>query len=260
VAVLLGLNYVSMDKQPGYYAILPSEIRYDNRLSSSEKLFYAEITALSNKTGECWASRKYFAELFGVTKRTVTNWTNNLCRYGHIDVNYEYSEKGEIRKRAISITGTNGLHLFEGVVKNISGGSEKNFTRGSEKNFTDNNTSINTTSNNKYCYGDSQKWNETQGIDYTSFVDAFNKLFDRQLRITDKKRKMIRGRLRTFTGDEIKKAWENRKSDEWLNNEGSKYMGDWAAAMRNDEKIEKYLHAENSNGYDNNLIRKYGTG
>ena len=41
--------------KPNYYAILTAEVRYDNRLSANEKLLFAEIPALSNKTGEFWA-------------------------------------------------------------------------------------------------------------------------------------------------------------------------------------------------------------
>lgn len=112
-----------------------------------------------------------------------------------------------------------------------------------------NNNKKNNNNNNKdpYCYGDPQKWQEGQDIDHVSFVDAFNELYDRQLRVTDSKRENIRSRLRTFTGAEIKKAWENREHDEWLNSEGSKFLGDWKAAMRNDEKIDKYLN-QKTNG------------
>ena len=143
-----------MDKQPSYYAILTADVRYDERLSSSEKLFYAEVTALSNKTGECWASRRYFAELYGVTKRTITNWTNKLCELKYIDVDYEYSDSGEIKKRAIRISNTSGIHIVEGVknnsgvVKKSSGGSEINNRGGSEEKFTVNSTRDNNTREN----------------------------------------------------------------------------------------------------------------
>lgn len=96
----------------------------------------------------------------------------------------------------------------------------------------------------KYSYGNPSKWDGNQPIDYASFVDAFNDLYDRQLHITEKKREMIRARLRTFTGEQIQTAWENRDTDEWLNNEGKEYKGNWKAAMRNDEKIDNYLNKQ----------------
>ena len=41
------------EKQPSYYAIIPSTVRYDNRLKSAERLLYGEITALIGKDGYC---------------------------------------------------------------------------------------------------------------------------------------------------------------------------------------------------------------
>ena len=65
-------------EQPSYYAILTASVRYDNRLTDSEKILYAEITALSNKYGYCSASNNYFAKLYEVSKRTISTRINNL--------------------------------------------------------------------------------------------------------------------------------------------------------------------------------------
>ena len=40
-----------MNEQPSYYSIITANVRYDNRLTDSEKLLFAEITSLSNKYG-----------------------------------------------------------------------------------------------------------------------------------------------------------------------------------------------------------------
>jgi len=53
-----------MKEQPNYYAILSAEVRYDNRLKANVKLLFAEITALCNMNAECYASNKYFADLY----------------------------------------------------------------------------------------------------------------------------------------------------------------------------------------------------
>ncbi|MBK3956922.1 alpha/beta hydrolase, partial [Staphylococcus haemolyticus] len=44
-----------MSEQPSYYSIITANVRYDNRLTDSEKLLFAEITSLSNKYGYCTA-------------------------------------------------------------------------------------------------------------------------------------------------------------------------------------------------------------
>lgn len=96
----------------------------------------------------------------------------------------------------------------------------------------------------KYSIGDAHSWNGKQRIDYVGFVDKFNDLYGldgrTSLRITESKREQIRGRLRTWTGEEILRAWEHRLEDPFLNDEGSKYLANWESAMRNDQKIERY--------------------
>lgn len=70
-------------ERPNYYAIIPANVRYSD-VTANAKLLYAEITALSNKTGTCWASNKYFADLYGVKERAVTDWVAQLVEAGFI--------------------------------------------------------------------------------------------------------------------------------------------------------------------------------
>lgn len=86
----------SMDT-PSYYAILPSDVRYDSNLSSSEKLLYAELTALCSKHGYCWASNSYFSELYKVNKNTVSSWVSSLVKRDYIEIDVDRS-KGNLRK------------------------------------------------------------------------------------------------------------------------------------------------------------------
>ena len=69
---------------PGYYAVIPADVRYDNRLSAAEKLMYAEISALAQSNGCCWAKTKYFCDLFDVADSTVRRWITELQKYGYI--------------------------------------------------------------------------------------------------------------------------------------------------------------------------------
>ena len=50
-----------METTPGYYAIIPADVRYDERLSANHKLLYGEIIALCNKEGYCWTNSHCFA-------------------------------------------------------------------------------------------------------------------------------------------------------------------------------------------------------
>ena len=91
-----------MDK-PNYYAIIPAEVRYSN-LKPNAKLLYGEITALSGKLGYCYATNNYFAELYDVSKNTISSWISDLKKLGFITVNVERNAKKQIIKRCIGIT------------------------------------------------------------------------------------------------------------------------------------------------------------
>jgi len=116
--------------QKSYYAVLPANVRYDKNITPNAKLLYAEITALCNDKGYCWAGNAYFAELYGVTKTSILNWISNLQKNGYVDVQLIYKENSkEIQSRHISITNNipiqNNLNTY---TKNIVGGIQKNFT------------------------------------------------------------------------------------------------------------------------------------
>ena len=93
-----------MTEKKSYYAIIPANVRYDENLSPNAKLLYGEITALCNAEGYCWASNKYFAELYGVSQFTISRWINAIASRGYISNKIVY-KKGtkQIDKRYIQI-------------------------------------------------------------------------------------------------------------------------------------------------------------
>jgi DNA-binding transcriptional ArsR family regulator len=116
----------------GQYAIIPANVRYDKDLTANAKLLYGEITALSSESGSCWATNQYFAELYGVSKRSITNWINLLKDKGYITVKNIYKDgTKEIEKRC--------LYPMEKIFYT----PRKKLLYPMEKNFYENNTSIN---------------------------------------------------------------------------------------------------------------------
>lgn len=83
--------------KPGYYAVIPSHIRYGD-LSDGAKLLYGEITALSEKEGYCFATNAYLADLYGVTKQTIRNRLNELKEVGAIRTEESRGAGGTERK------------------------------------------------------------------------------------------------------------------------------------------------------------------
>ena len=75
-------------------------MRYDRRLKPAEKIFYAEITSLADKTGCCYASNAYFCPLYDTTERTVQRWVKHLQELGYVAVSY--ARDGAANRRYIS--------------------------------------------------------------------------------------------------------------------------------------------------------------
>ena len=122
------------DSKKSYYAVIPANIRYDESLPPNAKLLYGEITALCNSEGYCWASNKYFAELYGVSVVSISKWINALASRGYISSQIIYKEgTKEIINRYITI-------LYEPI--------KEKFNTPIEEKFKENNTSLNTTFNN----------------------------------------------------------------------------------------------------------------
>ncbi len=168
-----------MKNNKSYYAIIPANVRYSD-IPPNAKLLYGEITALSNEKGYCWASNKYFAELYKVKTQAVSLWVRQLKEKGFI--HYEI-EQNNIRK--IFIEGV--YEKSEGwYTKNRKGGIRK-IVKGVYEN-PEHNTTVNNTSNTTVNNSDetSQK---TKKPKYSSLGADVLKAFEE----VDKKNKTYYG-------------------------------------------------------------------
>lgn len=150
-----------MEEKPNYYAIIPADVRYDSLLKDKAKLLYAEITALSNKTGCCYASNKYFAELYNVSPTTISLLIKDLVSNGYIESEIVYKEgTKEILNRYLRI---------------VKGGYLRNLKEGYLRNLKDNNININNTSINKYIYMGIYKRIKLTEEQYNKLIEEYGK-------------------------------------------------------------------------------------
>ena len=116
-----------MDDKKNYYAIIPANVRYDKSLIPNAKLLYGEITALCNEKGFCWASNKYFSELYDVSTKSISVWINQLKSRGYIKIDIKYKDNSQkIEYRYIKINIDNSEN---NVIENTKKGGvlEENF-------------------------------------------------------------------------------------------------------------------------------------
>lgn len=100
-------------EKPNFYAIIPANVRYCEEITPWSKLLYWEITALSDRTWFCYATNRYFSELYWVNERTIQRWIFDLQNLWFINIEVENF------KRKIYI---------EGMTK-MSWGYDKNVVR-----------------------------------------------------------------------------------------------------------------------------------
>lgn len=90
--------------QPSYYTIIPPEVRYHEELKAGAKLLYGDIADLANTHGYCWAENRYFAELYNVSKSSVSLWISNLEKHGFIKTEIKYvGDTKQVSRRLIYI-------------------------------------------------------------------------------------------------------------------------------------------------------------
>lgn len=120
------------EARPGYYAVIPAEVRYDDRIQANAKLLYGEISALLNAEGYCFASNGYFAELYGVTERTISGLISKLQKCGYLQIEIRRDESGQVVSRRIRLAPS----ITDGhPVEKIFHTPRKDFQEGIENNF-----------------------------------------------------------------------------------------------------------------------------
>lgn len=166
------------EDKPNYYAIIPADIRYDSELKDKAKLLYGEITCLCNEYGFCYATNKYFADLYKVSLRTISELINNLVSKGFLISEIIYKEDSkEVKLRKLYLSNKTSIPIEKNFYT-----PRKKLLYPIEENFQENNTSINNKENiykrkifnkptieeiNNYCI------ERNNGIDAEYFYDFY---------------------------------------------------------------------------------------
>lgn len=213
------MNEETLNKS--YFAVLPSNVRYDKRLKDKAKLLYAEITSLTNEKGFCWASNNYFAELYDINKGTVSKLLAELKNYGYINIELIYKDNSkEVKKRIITLLSNSTIPIVE---------------------------------NDIYPMDEKDKENNIKVLN--NIIEYFNvkNTFSKIIKLTDSRKKKLLARVKEQGLNNIIRAIDIASESDFLkgdNDSGWKMDFDWLIA--NDTNIIKILEGKYSNNKNSN--------
>ena len=164
-----------MNEQPSYYSIITANVRYDNRLTDSEKLLFAEITSLSNKYGYCTATNSYFARLYEVVKETISRRISNLTKYGYLKIETVKDGK-QIKQRKMYPLTQSSIPIDLKINTPI----DNSVNTPIDANVKENNTSINNTSINNINRTDNSATDVTRER-FEEWWKLYNKKRDKKI-------------------------------------------------------------------------------
>jgi hypothetical protein len=194
-----------------YYAIIPASVRYNDKLTPNAKLLYGEITALCNEKGFCWATNKYFSDLYKVSEVSISKWVSQLK--GEAFIRTETDHEG---KRKIYLIGDK--EIFKKGLRKVKGGGKEKFKPNSNIYNIYNNTNNNSEKSKK----------EKNFVDFPKEVQGLflnlDKLFDADLlpKTKEQKRKWVKTiddlwRIDNYHPRKVYTIVERVKKDEFWN-------------------------------------------
>ncbi|HEI7111592.1 TPA: helix-turn-helix domain-containing protein [Staphylococcus aureus] len=236
-----------MTEQPSYYSIITANVRYDNRLTDSEKLLFAEITSLSNKYGYCTASNGYFATLYNVVKETISRRISNLIKFGYLKIEI-IKEGNEVKQRKMYPLTQSSIPIDAKINTPIDNSVNTPIDANVKENNTSinitrlNNTSINNNSATDVTHEQFEEWwklydrKKDKKISFTKFKSCLKKhSFEQIMQGT-------REYLKTITDKQYQKYPKT-----FLNNES--YMNDYSEEIKeevNNQYVDAFQRASQS--------------
>ena len=122
---------INMDKEEFINVFILKSVLRDNRLTFLERLLLIHIISLCKKNGYCWATNRYFCDIYNVTQVTISKRISNLVTFGYIKT--EYDNKGTNNsKRIIKLSEVLNLKL-KSIKDNYNTSYKQNFKQYNNK-------------------------------------------------------------------------------------------------------------------------------
>lgn len=227
------------DGNPWYYAILPAPIRYAEDLSEFQKILYAEVTALADKYGYCFASNSYFGNLYKKSTAWISKNINNMTKLGYLKLEHDIAGWNqrkifiwELTKITSSLKVPIKQKCNRGIVEKDKRAIVEKCKTPIAENFNHNNTSINTTSVNEEKAPTTHKnieyinWMRDVEIRWSHWIKKWNETTWREDIMNDEIKKAMYALMKNVTFD----IFEQRVS---------KYVA--VVSIIEDKKLKNYI-------------------
>ena len=237
------------ENKKNYYAIIPANVRYSD-IPANAKLLYGEITALCNEKGYCWATNEYFANLYKVSKTSVSLWIKDLIDNGFISSTLQYKGNSkEIEKRILTIAPIKeNLNTY---LKNLKDPIKENLKENNTFNNTNEYIDVVVRENRKiinYCEqylgGSLTKQALDDLIEYIDFgmeSELIIRAVDKARDTNNRRWSYVNGILRNWKKDNIKTVEQAIELDNQFHNKNDKPMSEEERREKRSQEMRKEL-------------------
>jgi DNA-binding Lrp family transcriptional regulator len=193
---------------------IPKAIWLDNRLNALDKVILTEIDSLDNGEAGCYASNKYIAEFCQCSERKVSDAITKLTKLGYIKLT-SFDGRTRILQSCIEKSASLPRKNCEAETQNLRGSTIENNTMNNKENTQD----------------------EIQSV-----VDLYNQIcvsLPRARNITDKRKSAIKARLKKYSVEQIREAFEKAEQSDFLTGKVKEFTAsfDWILNETNLVKI-----------------------
>lgn len=103
----------------------------DNRLTFLERLLLIHIISLSKKNGYCWATNKYFSNIYDVTTVTISKSISKLATLNYIKIDFDNKNTNNT-KRIIKLS-DDLKNKLNSIKENLNVSYKENFKQYNNK-------------------------------------------------------------------------------------------------------------------------------
>ena len=90
---------MEINKHLPAFVVITGQVHFDKNLSDKDVRIYGYISALANSKGYCYATNRYFAELYGYWPQQISTAINHLSKYGFIKITNELRPDGSTQRK-----------------------------------------------------------------------------------------------------------------------------------------------------------------